>query len=418
MIEYKKKILANGLTVVVNRDPVSKLAAVNILYKVGARNENPERTGFAHLFEHLMFRGTRRIPNFDLPVQMACGDNNAFTNNDYTDFYITLPKDNLETALWLESDRMEGLEITPEKLAAEKKVVIEEFRQRYLNQPYGDQTMLLRALAYKVHPYRWAAIGLTTEHIASASPDDVGEFYRTHYHPSNAILSISADMEEERMLELAEKWFGGLPDTPRPAAPIPQEPPQEAPRREEVERDVPATTVTVAYRMGTRTSPDFYTADLVSDLLSGGDSGRLYRHLVKERRLLSSVNAYVTGDLDPGLFVFTGQLLPGVAPEAAEAAFREEIEALRTAPISQYETEKVKNKFEANTLFGELNVMNKAMNLGFYEMLGDLPLINGEVARYRAVSDEDIRAFCRSTLRPENAATRLDTPPKRHHNPP
>ena len=405
MIAYERTTLANGLTVAVNRDRASKLAAVNILYKVGARNENPARTGFAHLFEHLMFRGTREVPNFDLPVQMASGDNNAFTNNDYTDFYITLPKDNLETALWLESDRMEGLEITPEKLAAEKKVVIEEFRQRYLNQPYGDQTMLLRALAYKVHPYRWAAIGLTTEHIASASPDDVGEFYRTHYHPSNAILSISADMEEERMLELAEKWFGGLPDTPRPVAPIPQEPPQEAPRREEVERDVPATTVTVAYRMGTRTSPDFYTADLVSDLLSGGDSGRLYRHLVKERRLLSSVNAYVTGDLDPGLFVFTGQLLPGVAPEAAEAAFREEIEALRTAPISQYETEKVKNKFEANTLFGELNVMNKAMNLGFYEMLGDLPLINGEVARYRAVSDEDIRAFCRSTLRSENAST-------------
>ena len=405
MIAYERTTLANGLTVAVNRDRASKLAAVNILYKVGARNENPARTGFAHLFEHLMFRGTREVPNFDLPVQMASGDNNAFTNNDYTDFYITLPKDNLETALWLESDRMEGLEITPEKLAAEKKVVIEEFRQRYLNQPYGDQTMLLRALAYKVHPYRWAAIGLTTEHIASASPDDVGEFYRTHYHPSNAILSISADMEEERMLELAEKWFGGLPDTPRPAAPIPQEPPQEAPRREEVERDVPATTVTVAYRMGTRTSPDFYTADLVSDLLSGGDSGRLYRHLVKERRLLSSVNAYVTGDLDPGLFVFTGQLLPGVAPEAAEAAFREEIETLRTAPISQYETEKVKNKFEANTLLGELNVMNKAMNLGFYEMLGDLSLINGEVARYRAVSDEDIRAFCRSTLRPENAST-------------
>ncbi|WP_416988873.1 M16 family metallopeptidase [Alistipes dispar] len=405
MIAYERTTLANGLTVAVNRDRASKLAAVNILYKVGARNENPARTGFAHLFEHLMFRGTREVPNFDLPVQMASGDNNAFTNNDYTDFYITLPKDNLETALWLESDRMEGLEITPEKLAAEKKVVIEEFRQRYLNQPYGDQTMLLRALAYKVHPYRWAAIGLTTEHIASASPDDVGEFYRTHYHPSNAILSISADMEEERMLELAEKWFGGLPDTPRPVAPIPQEPPQEAPRREEVERDVPATTVTVAYRMGTRTSPDFYTADLVSDLLSGGDSGRLYRHLVKERRLLSSVNAYVTGDLDPGLFVFTGQLLPGVAPEAAEAAFREEIEALRTDPISQYETEKVKNKFEANTLFGELNVMNKAINLGFYEMLGDLPLINGEVARYRAVSDEDIRAFCRSTLRPENAST-------------
>lgn len=405
MIPYKRKTLDNGLTVVVNRDRSSKLAAVNLLYRVGARNEHPARTGFAHLFEHLMFRGTREVPNFDLPVQMASGDNNAFTNNDYTDFYITLPKDNLETALWLESDRMEGLEITPEKLAAEKKVVIEEFRQRYLNQPYGDQTMLLRALAYKVHPYRWAAIGLTTEHIASASPDDVGEFYRTHYHPSNAILSISADMEEERMLELAEKWFGGLPDTPRPAAPIPQEPPQEAPRREEVERDVPATTVTVAYRMGTRTSPDFYTADLVSDLLSGGDSGRLYRHLVKERRLLSSVNAYVTGDLDPGLFVFTGQLLPGVAPEAAEAAFREEIEALRTAPISQYETEKVKNKFEANTLFGELNVMNKAMNLGYYEMLGDPGLVNREVELYRSVTAAELTDFARRTFRAARRST-------------
>ena len=248
MIEYKKKILANGLTVVVNRDPVSKLAAVNILYKVGARNENPERTGFAHLFEHLMFRGTRRIPNFDLPVQMACGDNNAFTNNDYTDFYITLPKDNVETALWLESDRMEGLDITPEKLETEKRVVIEEFRQRYLNQPYGDQPMLLRALAYKVHPYRWATIGLTPEHIAQATLDEVQAFYRAHYRPSNAILSISADIDEEKMLDLAEKWFEPLAN--RPAAPdhIRQEPVQTAPRREVAERDVPATTVSLLHR--------------------------------------------------------------------------------------------------------------------------------------------------------------------------
>ena len=377
MIPYTRKTLPNGLTVVVNRDRASKLAAVNILYRVGARNENPARTGFAHLFEHLMFRGTRTVENFDLPVQMASGDNNAFTNNDYPDFYITLPKDNLETALWLESDRMEGLDITPAKLEAEKKVVIEEFRQRYLNQPYGDQTMLLRALAYKVHPYRW----------------------------SNAILSISADMEEERMLELAEKWFAPLADHPSATAAIPQEPMQTQARRQEVERDVPASTVTVAYHMCARTKPDFYTADLVSDLLSGGDSGRLYTHLVKERNLLSSVNAYITGDVDPGLFVFTGQLLPGVTPEAAEAAFREEIEALQTTVATAYEIEKVKNKFEANTLFGELNVMNKAMNLGFYEMLGDLSLINREVDRYRAVTDEDIRSFSRRTLRPENSST-------------
>ena len=405
MIPYTKKILPNGLTVVVNRDRASKLAAVNILYKVGARNEDPRRTGFAHLFEHLMFRGTREIPNFDLPVQMASGDNNAFTNNDYTDFYITLPKDNLETALWLESDRMEGLDITPAKLEAEKKVVIEEFRQRYLNQPYGDQTMLLRALAYKVHPYRWAAIGLTTNHIAEATLEDVEAFYRTHYRPSNAVLSISADIEEERMLELAEKWFAPLADRPADAAPIPQEPAQTEARREEVERDVPAPTVTVAYHMGGRTDAGFYTADLVSDLLAGGDSGRLYTHLVKERRLLSSVNAYVTGDVDPGLFVFTGQLLPGVTPEEAETAFREEIETLQTASAAAREIEKVKNKFEANTLFGELNVMNKAMNLGFYEMLGDLALINREVGLYRAVGDDDIRSFSSRTFRPENSST-------------
>ena len=405
MIEYKKKILANGLTVVVNRDPVSKLAAVNILYKVGARNENPERTGFAHLFEHLMFRGTRRIPNFDLPVQMACGDNNAFTNNDYTDFYITLPKDNVETALWLESDRMEGLDITPEKLETEKRVVIEEFRQRYLNQPYGDQPMLLRALAYKVHPYRWATIGLTPDHIAGATLDDVQAFYRTHYHPSNAILSISADFDEERMLDLAEKWFAPLADRTVASQPIPREPDQEAPRREEVERNVPATTLSMAFHMGSRTSQDFYTADLVSDLLSGGDSSRLYKHMVQEQRLLASVNAYISGDIDPGLFVFTGQLLPGTAPEQAEAAFRAEIEALQSIPASDYEVEKVKNKFEANTLFGELNVMNKAMNLGFYEMLGDLPLVNGEVAAYRAVTTGDILTFSRRTFRPENCST-------------
>lgn len=405
MIPYTKKILPNGLTVVVNRDRASKLAAVNILYKVGARNEDPRRTGFAHLFEHLMFRGTREIPNFDLPVQMASGDNNAFTNNDYTDFYITLPKDNLETALWLESDRMEGLDITPAKLEAEKKVVIEEFRQRYLNQPYGDQTMLLRGLAYKVHPYRWAAIGLTTDHIAEATLEDVEAFYRTHYRPSNAVLSISADIEEERMLELAEKWFAPLADRPADAAPIPQEPAQTEARREEVERDVPAPTVTVAYHMGGRTDAGFYTADLVSDLLAGGDSGRLYTHLVKERRLLSSVNAYVTGDVDPGLFVFTGQLLPGVTPGEAEAAFCEEIETLQTASAAAREIEKVKNKFEANTLFGELNVMNKAMNLGFYEMLGDLALINREVGLYRAVGDDDIRSFSSRTFRPENSST-------------
>lgn len=405
MIPYRKQRLANGLTVVVNRDRQSKLAAVNILYRVGARNENPARTGFAHLFEHLMFRGTREVPQFDLPVQMASGDNNAFTNNDYTDFYMTLPCGNIETALWLESDRMEGLDITAEKLETEKRVVIEEYRQRYLNQPYGDQNMLLRALAYRVHPYRWATIGLAPDHIAAATLDEVQAFYRAHYRPSNAILSLSADLDEERMLALAEQWFAPLADRPSATEPIPQEPPQSEARREEVERDVPATTLTVAFRMGGRTSADFQTADLVSDLLAGGDSGRLYQHLVKEQRLLASVNAYVTGDADPGLFVFTGQLLPDTSVAQAEEAFAAEMERLKTEPPTPYELEKVKNKFEANSLFGELNVMNKAMNLGFYEMLGDLDLVNRESTLYRAVDAERVMDFSRRIFRPECSST-------------
>lgn len=284
-------------------------------------------------------------------------------------------------------------------------MVIEEYRQRYLNQPYGDRTLLLRELAYKVHPYRWSAIGMTPDHIAAATLDNVQSFYRTHYHPSNAVLSLSADLEEERMLDLAEKWFGRLADRPTVATPIPQEPEQTAPRRLEVERDVPATTLTIAYHMGDRMSPDFYTADLVSDLLSGGDSSRLYRRLVRERRLFSQVNAYITGDVDPGLFIFTGQLLPETTVEEAEAAFMEEITKLQTEEVPLRETEKVKNKFEANTLFGELNVMNKALNLGFYEMLGDLDLVNREVSLYQAVDAESIREFSRRTFRPENSST-------------
>lgn len=412
MIAYRRKILSNGLTVLVNRDRQSKLAAVNLLYKVGARNEDPGRTGFAHLFEHLMFRGTRRVPNFDLPVQMASGENNAFTNNDYTDFYITLPADNLETALWLESDRMTGLDISPEHLAAEKSVVIEEFKQRYLNQPYGDASMMLRELAYTRHPYRWATIGRTPDHIAGATLDEVRSFYRTHYRPSGAILSISADLDEERMIALAEKWFGPIADRPQTVGTPPAEPPQTAPRRRTVERDVPAAALWIAFHMGPRTSRDFYLGDFASDLLASGDSSRLYTRLVKERRLFASVNAYITGDVDPGLFVLTGHLLPGTTPQQAEEALLGEVRDLAENPPGDYECEKVKNKFEANTLFGEINVMNKAMNLGFYEMLGDIGLVNRETAIYRSIAPDEIADFCRRTFRPENSSTLLYEPCK------
>ncbi len=406
MIPYTRHTLPNGLTVLVSRDRTSKLAAVNMLYRVGARNEDPARTGFAHLFEHLMFRGTAAVPDFDLPVQMASGESNAFTNNDYTDFYMTLPAPAVETALWLESDRMTGLAITPESLAVEQRVVVEEFRQRYLNQPYGDQSMLLRALAYERHPYRWATIGIEPAHIEQATLRDVQAFYRRHYRPGNAILSIVADLDEERMLRIAEERFGSVPpgDAP-PQEPLPVEPPQTAPRRMEVERDVPATTVSIAFHMGARTSRDFFRGDMTSDLLAGGDSARLVQRLVRERRLAASANAHVSGSVDPGLFVVTAQLLPDTTVEQAEAALWEELALLSREAADPYETEKVKNRFEANTLFGELNVMNKAMNLGFYEMLGDLPLINRETELYRSLTPDELIEFSRATFRTENSST-------------
>lgn len=405
MIEYRQTRLANGLTVIANRDGASRMAAVNILYKVGARNEDPRRTGFAHLFEHLMFRGTREVPDFDTPVQMACGENNAFTNNDYTDFYITLPVANIETALWLESDRMTGLDLSAEACEVEKRVVIEEFRQRYLNQPYGDMNMLLRALAYERHPYRWATIGLTPDHIEAATLDEVRDFYRRFYHPSNAILSVSADIDPDEVFALAEKWFAPIADSGCAATPIPPEPEQRAARRRVVERDVPATAITVAYHMGDRLSRDFHAGDMASDLLAGGDSARLYEHLIKGEKLFSGVNAYITGDVDCGLFVFTGQLLPSTTEERAEEALRREAEELMRGAISDYEMEKVKNKFEANTLFGELNVMNKAMNLGYYAMLGDTALVNREVEIYRSLTADDVADFSRRTFRAENSST-------------
>ena len=405
MITYEKKILKNSLTVIANRDRASRMAAVNILYRVGARNERPERTGLAHLFEHLMFRGTHNVPDFDTPVQMACGENNAFTNNDYTDFYITLPVDNIETALWLESDRMMGLNLSAEAVEIEKRVVVEEFRQRYLNQPYGDQNMLLRDMVYTSHPYRWATIGLSPDHIENASLEEIHDFYNRFYHPSNAILSVSADIEPERVFELAEKWFGDIEDTPYPIPTITPEPEQREVRRKTVERDVPATTVTIAFQMGDRLSRDFFLGDMTSDLLAGGDSARLYERLIKKKQLFASVNAYISGDVDRGMFVFTGQLHPTTTEAEAEAAFWEEIEDLQRCNITAYELEKVKNKFEANTLFGELNVMNKAMNLGYYEMIGDLPLINREVEIYRSLTADDVADFSRRIFRPENSST-------------
>ena len=405
MIKYKEAHLKNGLTILVNRDRASKLAAVNILYMVGARNEADNKTGFAHLFEHLMFRGTHNVPDFDMPVQMACGENNAFTNNDYTNFYITLPKENLSTALWLESDRMRNLNLSYEACETEKMVVIDEFKQRYLNQPYGDESMLLRELCYKVHPYRWSTIGISPEHIERATLEDVHNFYNLHYRPSRAILSISADMDEDEMIRLATEYFEDIEDMGGVIAPIPAEPEQLEPRRLEVEREVPATDITIAFHMGDRLSREFFLGDLCSDLLAGGESSRLVYHLVKERGLFSAVNAYITGSIDAGLFIIKGRLMSNTSEREAEEALWGELEEMKHGYISDYELEKVKNKFEANMLMGEINVMNKAMNLGFYAMTGRLELINEEADIYRSITREEVAEFAHKIFTKSNSST-------------
>ena len=405
MIDYKKKVLKNGLTVIAHRDTSTPMAAVNVLYKVGARNEEPERTGFAHLFEHLMFGGSVNIPDFDLHVQLAAGENNGFTNNDYTDYYITLPKENIETALWLESDRMLQLAFSEKSLEVQRKVVVEEFNQNYLNKPYGDLWLLMRPLVYRVHPYRWPTIGLTPDHIRGAKMVDVRAFYEKYYNPDNAIVSVAADLEEESVFALVEKWFGSIPAGKPFRDTIPAEPEQTQARRLEVVRSVPATVITIAFHIGGRTSRQFQVCDVVSDLLASGTSSRLYQRLVKRNPLFSSVNAYVTGDVDPGLFVITGHVLNGVPAARGEAALWEELERLKGEDAAEYELEKTRNKFEAGTIFGELNVMNKALNLGFYEMLGDLDLINREVAIHRSVTPAEIRAEASAIFTPEHSST-------------
>lgn len=407
MIEFRKKTLANGLAVIVHEDPSTPMAAVNVLYKVGAKNEDFDRTGFAHLFEHLMFGGSVNIPSYDEPVQLAGGENNAFTNNDYTNYYLALPKENIETALWLESDRMLSLAFNEKSLEVQRKVVVEEFAQRYLNQPYGDIWLLLRPLAYEKHPYRWATIGRDIDHIRKATMEQVRAFFDRYYKPSNAILSIAGDIPAERVFELVEKWFGPIPAGLTTADIIPAEPEQTSARRLEVRRPVPASVIYIAFHMGPRLSREAVVCDVVSDILSNGTSSRLYQRLVKESNLFSNVNAYISGDVDPGLFLVTGHVMEGVSLDAAEAALWHELELLKTEPVGDYELEKVKNKFEANNVFGEINVLNKAMNLAYFEMLGDAAMINSEVAEHNSVTREEIRETSQRVFRPENSSTLL-----------
>lgn len=404
MIKFNRFELSNGLKVIHHYDESTPLVAFNLLYDVGARDENPDRTGFAHLFEHLMFGGSKHIPNFDEPLQKAGGQSNAFTSNDITNYYCTLPKDNLETAFWLESDRMMELAFTPKSLEVQRNVVIEEFKQRYLNQPYGDIWLLLRPLAYRKHPYQWATIGKEIKHIAEATMEEVKSFFYKHYSPRNSVICVAGDVPLERVKELSEKYFGDVPDREKYVRALPKEPFQNEFRELSVERDVPADAIYMAFHMCSRTDEDYYPTDLISDILSRGKSSRLFKGLVLDNPKFNEISAYVSGSLDNGLFIITGKPAKEVSLEEAQTLIWEYVEELKSTLVSERELEKVKNKVESSNVFGEMSVLNKAMSLCFYELVNSAEEINHEVDKYMKVQREDIRRVANILFQKENCS--------------
>ena len=404
MINFERHTLPNGLKILVHRDETTPMAAVNLLYDVGARDEHPERTGFAHLFEHFMFEGSLNIPHYDKELQRAAGENNAFTTNDITNYYITLPAHNLEVAFWLESDRMLGLAFSEEKLQTQKNVVVEEYRQSYLNQPYGDAWLLLQSLAYDVHPYRWATIGASIEHIRDANLEAVKGFFQTFYHPANAILVVAGNVEPQQVFTLAEKWFGDIRPGNGYFRKLPAEPTQQKEKRLIVHRDVPQDQIYMAFHMCGRNDPQFHTADLMSDILANGESARLTGKLVHEKKLFSEVNAYVTGHIDPGLFIIKGKPHHDIDIRLAEDALWHEASILALEPVGDRELQKVKNKVEASHVFSESNILAIAMNLAYYELLGDADQLNRQVQSWFKVKPQNIQAYATKMFSRQNAA--------------
>lgn len=407
MVSFKRFKLDNGLTVLVHEDHTTAMAVVNILYKVGARDELPEQTGFAHLFEHLMFGGSVNIPSYDAPLQLVGGENNAFTSNDITNYYLTLPANNLETAFWLESDRMLSLAFSEKSLEVQRNVVIEEFKQRYLNQPYGDVWLKLRPLAYKKHPYRWATIGKEIAHIEEARMEDVRHFFDTYYNPNNAIMVVAGDVEYDQVKMLSEKWFGDIPKGEELHRSLPVEPVQEEERREEVLADVPVDSIYIVFHGPARTDADYQTMDLISDILSRGTSSRLYRALVKESSFFSEINAYVMGSIDPNLFVIEGKIIKGVSLADAELVIWEQLERLKLELVAYEELQKVKNKIESTIMFSELSILDKAMNLAYYEAIGRAEDYNTEIDKYLNVTAEQIQTLAQAIFVKKNSSTLL-----------
>ena len=404
MISFSSFTLDNGLQVLVHEDHSVDIAVMNILYNVGARDERPDKTGFAHLFEHLMFGGSQNIPSYDAPLQLVGGENNAFTSNDITNYYLTVPAANLETGFWLESDRMLSLSFDPVVLEAQRGVVIEEFKQRYLTQPYGDVWLKLRPLAYTVHPYQWATIGKEISHIEKATLDDVREFFYQHYLPNNAILVVAGKVTHEQVRELSEKWFAPIPSKNLPARKLPVEPVQKEKRTLTIEANVPADALYKTYHMPGRFHPDYYAIDLLSDIIGNGQSSRLFHQLVKEQEVFNSISTNGTGSIDPGLFIVSGRMNKGISLEKGESAVDAILKEIVEKGVTEEELTKVKNQAESMLAFDEVEVMNRAMNLAFATLSGDPNLVNLESEKIQAVTTADIKRVAQEIFREENAS--------------
>jgi len=398
MVKFEKFTLPNGLTLIVHEDQSTPMIAVNILYKVGSKNESPDKTGFAHLFEHLMFGGSRNVPNFDLPLQLAGGENNAFTNADLTNFYDIVPSENIETALWIESDRMKDLIVSQEALDIQKKVVVEEFKETCLNQPYGDVWHNITNSAYTKHPYQWPTIGKIPKHISDAKLDDVQDFFNRHYAPNNAILVLAGHITAATALRLTQKWFGDIPPTKYCKKSIAEEPIQTEKKRILKEANVPVDALYLAFHMPGRNSKGYYLCDILSDALANGRSSRFYKHLYKEQKIFNQIDAYISGTIDPGLFIIEGKLSEHFTVEEGLDAIWKEIYKIQNEQFSNAELDKLKNKIISSLVFSEVNVLNRAMSLAFYEYLEDADMINDQIEQYINITSEDIQGMAKKVL--------------------
>jgi zinc protease len=405
MIKFEKLILDNGLKVIVHIDKSTPMAVLDVIYDVGARDEEPNRTGFAHLFEHLMFGGSIHIPSYDEPLQMAGGENNAYTTNDLTNYYLQLPAENLETAFWLESDRMLSLAFNENSLEVQRKVVVEEFKEHYINKPYGDVWHKMRELAYKVHPYKWMTIGKELSHVENAQLQDVKNFFFKHYTPANAILTVAGNVSVDEVKRLAEKWFGDIPAGEKYLRNLPKEPRQTAPAHLEVKAPVPLDALYKCWHISSRLDKRYYIMDLITEILGGGASSRLFQSLVKEQQLFSNIQCSHFGSIDAGLLYIDGKLVKGITMQQAENAINIELDKMKSQLVDRTELEKVKNKTESLMAFEDISLVNRANSLATYELLGDADLMNKELERYQAVTVEEIKSECRTIFVDENCST-------------